>query len=178
MKRLLVFALFCILGLLTASFDTIEPTNIVVTEHEISVHEPEKIYQFFAPMIGQLQILKYYISALLLLLLADFITGVRKARSKGDAITSGGFRRSVNKFIEYSIAILSSHIFTWLFSLDITLSYYVALYICGIELKSIYENVSETTGVGIKDYFSGFIPNVKDILKNKKPTDNGDTTKG
>lgn len=158
MKKLFVFTIFSFLGLMTASFDTIEPMKI---------EEPEKIFEQFKPMVDQLQILKNFITALMFLLAADFVTGTRKAKSQGKPLTSQGFRRSVNKFIEYSIAILSAHIFTWLFSLDITLSYYVALYVCGIELKSIFENVSETTGVGIKEYFQGFIPNVKDFIKKK-----------
>jgi hypothetical protein len=49
--------------------------------------------------------------------------------------------------------------------LEFTLSYYVALFVCGIELKSIFENVSQTTGVDIIGYFKGFIPNPKDMLK-------------
>jgi phage-related holin len=174
MKRILVFFIFCTLAMLTASFDTIEP--VVITEHEIKIQNTEKVYTFFEPMIAQLQILKYYITALIFLLVADFVTGTRKAKSKGLAITSTGFRRSVSKFIEYSIAILSSHIFTWLFDLDITLSYYVAIYVCGTELYSIWENVSQTTGTNIKDYIAGFFPNIKDLIKKKQNTN--DDTKG
>ena len=35
-------------------------------------------------------------------------------------------------------------------------------------LKSIYENVSQTTGVNIVGYFKGFIPTPKDFLKKDK----------
>lgn len=115
----------------------------------------------------QLCILKPIIGALIFLLCADFITGVRKAKHLGEKINSRGFRRSLGKFNDYSLAIVSSQVFTWSFSLDFTLSYYIAIFICGIELKSIWENVSETTGVNILDYFKGFIPDPKALFKGK-----------
>jgi hypothetical protein len=89
-----------------------------------------------------------------------------------EKINSKGFRRTLGKFNDYSFAIVSSQVFTWSFSLDFTLSYYVALFVCGIELKSIWENVSETTGVDIIGYFKGFLPNPKDMFKKKDKDDN------
>jgi len=113
----------------------------------------------------QLCILKPLIICLSFLLLVDFLTGVRKAKAKGEKIISGGFRRSINKMNDYCLAIISSQVFTWMLDLEFTLSYYVAVFVCGIELKSIYENVSQTTGVNIVGYIKGFIPNPMNILK-------------
>ena len=118
----------------------------------------------------QLCILKPLIMGLSFMLLIDFITGLRKAKHIGEKINSKGFRRTISKMNDYCLAIVGSQIFTWMFDLDFTLSYYVALFICGIELKSIYENVSQTTGVNIIGYFKGFIPTPKDFLK-KPDTD-------
>lgn len=118
----------------------------------------------------QLWILKPLIIGLCFMLLIDFITGLRKAKHLGEKINSKGFRRTISKMNDYCLAIVSSQIFTWMFDLDFTLSYYVALFICGIELKSIYENVSQTTGVNIVGYFKGFIPTPKDFIK-KPDTD-------
>jgi len=115
----------------------------------------------------QLCILKPLIICLSFLLLVDFLTGVRKAKSLGEKIQSKGFRRTISKLNDYGLAIISSQVFTWLLSLEFTLSYYVALFVCGIELKSIFENVSQTTGVDIIGYFKGFIPNPKDMFKKK-----------
>jgi len=115
----------------------------------------------------QLCILKPLIICLSFLLLVDFMTGVRKAKSLGEKIQSKGFRRTINKMNDYCLAIISSQVFTWMLSLEFTLSYYVALFVCGIELKSIFENVSQTTGVDIIGYFKGFIPNPKDMFKKK-----------
>ena len=115
----------------------------------------------------QLCILKPLIICLSFLLLVDFLTGVRKAKSLGEKIQSKGFRRTINKMNDYCLAIISSQVFTWMLSLEFTLSYYVALFVCGIELKSIFENVSQTTGVDIIGYFKGFIPNPKDMFKKK-----------
>lgn len=116
----------------------------------------------------QLCILKPLIMGLSLMLLIDFITGLRKAKHLGEKINSKGFRRTISKMNDYCLAIVSSQIFTWMFDLDFTLSYYVALFICGIELKSIYENVSQTTGVNIIGYFKGFIPTPKDFFNKDK----------
>ena len=116
----------------------------------------------------QLCILKPLIMGLSFMLLIDFITGLRKAKHLGEKINSKGFRRTISKMNDYCLAIVGSQIFTWMFDLDFTISYYVALFICGIELKSIYENVSQTTGVNIIGYFKCFIPTPKDFLKKDK----------
>jgi phage-related holin len=113
----------------------------------------------------QLFILKPLIICLSFLLLVDFLTGVRKAKALKEKIQSRGFRRTISKMNDYCLAIISSQVFTWMLDLEFTLSYYVAMFVCGIELKSIFENVSQTTGVDIIGYFKGFIPNPKDILK-------------
>jgi len=113
----------------------------------------------------QLCILKPLIICLSFLLLVDFLTGVRKARALKEKIQSRGFRRTISKMNDYCLAIISSQVFTWMLDLDFTLSYYVALFVCGIELKSIFENVSQTTGVNIIGYFKGFIPTPKDLIK-------------
>lgn len=113
----------------------------------------------------QLCILKPLIMGLSFMLLIDFLTGVRKAKHLGEKINSKGFRRTISKMNDYCLAIVSSQVFTWMFDLDFTLSYYVALFICGIELKSVYENVSQTTGVNLIGYFKGFIPTPKDLMK-------------
>jgi phage-related holin len=121
----------------------------------------------------QLCILKPLIICLSFLLLVDFMTGVRKAKALKEKIQSRGFRRTISKMNDYCLAIISSQVFTWMLDLEFTLSYYVAMFVCGIELKSILENVSQTTGVDIIGYFKGFIPNPKDILKkpaSDKPT--------
>ena len=123
-------------------------------------------------ILEQISILKPLILGLVFLLTVDFLTGIRKAKHKGEDINSKGFRKTLGKFNDYSLAIVSSQVFTWMFALDFTLSYYVALFICGIELKSIWENVSETTGVDIVGYFKGFIPNPKDMFKKKDKDDN------
>jgi phage-related holin len=113
----------------------------------------------------QLFILKPLIICLSFLLLVDFMTGVRKAKALKEKIQSRGFRRTISKMNDYCLAIISSQVFTWMLDLEFTLSYYVAMFVCGIELKSIFENVSQTTGVDIIGYFKGFIPNPKDLLK-------------
>lgn len=116
----------------------------------------------------QIEAMKMLIIGLFIFLLLDLITGIRKARLNKQAITSGGLRRSINKFLEYSIAILASQVFTYIFKLDLTLSYYVALFICTIELKSIFENISETTGIDLWKAVRKLIPSLSQLEEDKK----------
>ena len=102
----------------------------------------------------EIDVMKPLIVGLFIFLLLDLITGIRKASINKQAITSLGLRKSLSKFLEYSIAILASQVFTFIFKLDITLSYYVALFIATIELKSIFENISETTGINLWKAYS------------------------
>lgn len=116
----------------------------------------------------QVDIMKPLIAGLFILLALDLITGIRKAALNKKAITSSGLRRSISKFLEYSIAILASQVFTFVFKLDITLSYYVALFIATIELKSIFENISETTGVDLWKGIRKLIPSLSQMEEEKK----------
>lgn len=116
----------------------------------------------------QIEAMKMLIIGLFIFLLLDLITGIRKARLNKQAITSSGLRRSINKFLEYSIAILASQVFTYIFKLDLTLSYYVALFICTIELKSIFENISETTGIDLWKAVRKLIPSLSQLEEDKK----------
>jgi len=116
----------------------------------------------------QIEAMKMLIIGLFIFLLLDLITGIRKARLNKQPITSGGLRRSINKFLEYSIAILASQVFTYIFKLDLTLSYYVALFICTIELKSIFENISETTGIDLWKAVRKLIPSLSQLEEDKK----------
>lgn len=116
----------------------------------------------------QVDIMKPLIAGLFILLALDLITGIRKAALNKKAITSVGLRKSISKFLEYSIAILASQVFTFVFKLDITLSYYVALFIATIELKSIFENISETTGVDLWKGIRKLIPSLSQLEEEKK----------
>jgi len=116
----------------------------------------------------EIDVMKPLIVGLFIFLLLDLITGIRKASINKQAITSLGLRKSLSKFLEYSIAILASQVFTFIFKLDITLSYYVALFIATIELKSIFENISETTGINLWKFVRKLIPSISQLEEEKK----------
>jgi len=116
----------------------------------------------------EINVMKPLIVGLFIFLLLDLITGIRKATINKQAITSLGLRKSLSKFLEYSIAILASQVFTFIFKLDITLSYYVALFIATIELKSIFENISETTGINLWKVVRKLIPSISQLEEDKK----------
>jgi phage-related holin len=116
----------------------------------------------------EIDVMKPLIVGLFIFLLLDLITGIRKATINKQAITSLGLRKSLSKFLEYSIAILASQVFTFIFKLDITLSYYVALFIATIELKSIFENISETTGINLWKVVRKLIPSISQLEEEKK----------
>ncbi len=142
-----------------------DPLTITADSLRVANDSLNYFFKVLPEIKQQLCILKPLIICLSFLLLVDFLTGVRKARALKEKIQSRGFRRTISKMNDYCLAIISSQVFTWMLDLDFTLSYYVALFVCGIELKSIFENVSQTTGVNIIGYFKGFIPTPKDLIK-------------
>lgn len=87
---------------------------------------------------------------LVILMVVDFITGVTKSWVKKEAVTSKGFRDTVSKFIQYGALLIITHAVTH-FEVDgqavgkgldwlVKLAYEFLIF---IEVKSIYENVTE-----------------------------------
>ncbi len=102
-------------------------------------------------------------SGILLVMLVDLITGIRKARIAGKATTSKGLRRTAQKAMQYFLPML---VLTAIDLVTATITSYPYLsgiffvFICVIEFISVYEN---THGEGsIKNVTKGLKIVVKD----------------
>jgi phage-related holin len=87
------------------------------------------------------------IHVMLIFLALDTISGIWAALKAGDKIRSQKLRRTVYKFLWYTVAVMSA----WMMEKTFTLSWshlasIVAGFISLVELKSIFENISRITG--------------------------------
>lgn len=103
--------------------------------------------------------IQHFIPILLIFLLVDFFTGMYASYKKKVKFESGKLRRTLEKFVLYSISIILSYIFEKEFISFIELTRIVAGFIISVELFSIYENVNKITGLNLGT-------KVKDLIKN------------
>ncbi len=103
---------------------------------------------FLAPVWG-------FIVLVVAFVIIDFITGVQAAKHAGEyerEKASKGWRRTGVKASQYFMLILAAHGLVVVFSIPtqwFPLVYIAAFFIAITELKSISENVAETTGTDI-----------------------------
>jgi phage-related holin len=90
-----------------------------------------------------------FIVFMIFLICADLITGTKAARKRKEKITSGGFRRTVEKFVLYFLAILAAEGMTQVYLPAVPLAYMVSFTIALTEFKSVLENIESATGVGL-----------------------------
>lgn len=90
-----------------------------------------------------------FLGIMFFLVFADFVTGTRAAVSRGEKLTSKGFRRTVEKILLYFIAILASEGMRRVFMPAVPITYMTSLAIAVTEFKSNIENVESVTGVKI-----------------------------
>lgn len=87
-------------------------------------------------------------AAVIALVVADLIVGVWAAKKRGEKITSFGLRRTVTtKILPYQFAILCSHLVEQQFLSAIPLMKATAGFIAVAEMKSIFENLGQITGL-------------------------------
>ena len=83
---------------------------------------------------------------MVMFLFADTVSGVWAARKSGIPIESRKLRKAVYKFIWYTVAMLASYRMEVTFHLCWTnLSSVIGGFICFVELKSIFENITKIT---------------------------------
>ena len=85
---------------------------------------------------------------MLIFIMADMVTGIHAAYTRGEKITSHKMQRTVIKFLMYSGAIIlleGFDIYMVTFA-SLNLAQIGATIICGIELYSIFENCYKATG--------------------------------
>ena len=112
---------------------------------------------FIAPIQGILILLGF-------LLVSDLMTGLWKSHKKGHKITSGRMSHTISKMVLYALTVILTHgmeqVFPTLSYLHLT--HIAGGYICLVELKSVYENVSEITGL---DIWSHLVKQAKGLKK-------------
>lgn len=85
------------------------------------------------------------VHAVLLLIAADWLTGVYASRKEKKKITSRGFRKTVEKFVLYTLAIVTTYLVETEIA-EFRMANVVAGYVALTELKSIFENIVRITG--------------------------------
>ena len=107
----------------------------------------------------------HFIAGAFFFLFADFISGVWAARKKGHKITSQGFRKTITKFVFYSLAIICSVVLQDMFTKEmfpnLDIVYWMAGFICLTEFKSIIENIGVITEINLWDAIKHYLPNLK-----------------
>lgn len=95
------------------------------------------------------------------LIAIDTITGVWRAKVRGEKITSNGFRRLITKIVAYNLAIVTGFVIQTYMIPAIAVVGLISAAIAVTEGKSILENLSEITGVDL-------LSAVKEKLMGKK----------
>jgi len=115
-----------------------------------------------------------YIHLVIVLIFIDLITGSYASVKEGQRFSASKMRNTVEKFLFYSLAIISAFVLQKIVNDGLEMPRMVALYIGATELKSIYENISRIT----KTDLVGQIWNVLKMKINEylKKDSNVDTT--
>ncbi len=94
--------------------------------------------------------IKAALSASLVLIFLDYLTGMWAAHKRGEAITSAGMRRTVSKICIYQLVLISSFLVE-IYMIDkiLPMSKLSATAIGLVEIKSILENSNSILGVDI-----------------------------
>lgn len=134
----------------------------------------DKIFAFLKPFLiglctsalGFLMPIAKFLLLVSSMVVADYFTGTRAARHRGEVINSKGMRRTIEKIVMYFVGILLSEGLTWTFSLprfgDLSLTFTVSAFICATEFRSNLENISSYTG---NDLWAKLVSNFPDLTK-------------
>lgn len=86
------------------------------------------------------------VHVMLILLFLDTISGIWASLKAGNKLESNKLRRTVYKFLWYTIAVMAAWMMEHTFSIGWSrLSSIIAGFICFVELKSILENITNIT---------------------------------
>jgi hypothetical protein len=84
----------------------------------------------------------------LILVLIDLYTGVKSAKKRGEKIQSKGYKRTLIKFRDYALLIITAHLMTTIFfpNLGVDFASLASMAIAYVEFRSFCENMEEITG--------------------------------
>jgi len=88
------------------------------------------------------------IHVMLIFLVLDTISGIWASLKEGEKLQSNKLRKTVYKFLWYTVAVMLSWMMEKTFSIMdwSNLASIVAGFICFVELKSVFENITRITG--------------------------------
>lgn len=121
------------------------------------------LISFFTP-IG------WWLVAIGFFVIADFITGMLKAKKSGNKIESKKMFRTIPKFIGYGLGIIVAQVITLLFFPEFPSVKLMSGFIAFIEVKSIDENIKELTGYSL---FGDIIKMLNPKRNQDKPNNDG-----
>jgi phage-related holin len=97
---------------------------------------------YFAPVSGMIHFV-------LLLIAIDLLTGIYAAYKAKEKIVSFKLKRTVEKFVLYSTAILIGHMFNKEVYAAIDIARLITCYISITEIFSVFENMAKITGMSV-----------------------------
>jgi phage-related holin len=121
------------------------------------------------------------VHVMLIFLALDMISGIWASVKAGQKIKSHKLRQTVYKFLWYTIAVMTSWMMEKTFNLSLlNLACVTAGFICFVELKSIFENITRITGDPVfmrilKTFKHKGSETIRDIVEDddNNTTDNG-----
>ncbi|WP_421944348.1 phage holin family protein [Pedobacter sp.] len=116
------------------------------------------VYLYFAATHSALLVITLFV-------IVDFITGVWKAKKNKLPVTSKSMRVTIGKAVAYMLAIMVAHLFELTFVSVLPFMQMVSFFIASAEIKSIYENLGEITGLDFWNYIKEKLAGVYDNKK-------------
>lgn len=102
--------------------------------------------QFFVMIIAYFTPVREIIHVMLIFLAIDTISGIWASLKAREKFESKKLRKTINKFLWYTIAVMLAWMMERTFSLNWTyLTNIIGGFICFVELKSIFENITRIT---------------------------------
>lgn len=123
------------------------------------------VWHYWSALVGVVTAFLFnvqpFLTLLIFLVLADFITGIIAAPHRGQKVRSRGMWRTVEKITVQSIAILSAEGIRVTLFPSINLTYVVVFVIAVAEFKSMIENVEDILGIRIWNFIKEKIKLIK-----------------
>lgn len=101
-----------------------------------------------------------FVHIVLILVLIDNITGIWASVKNGEPFTANKLRKTITKFILYSVAIITGYLLQSLVNDGTAIAKYVAFAIGSVEVVSIYENIARITGLNVFKQLAEYLQNI------------------
>jgi len=124
------------------------------------------LLKLFLMLISYFSPISTLIHVVLLFVTIDILTGSYASYINKEAIVSHRLRKTIEKFVFYSLSIIVSFIFQKEIVSWINLTQLVAGFVASIEILSIYENIRKITGIDIANQVKKYLKESINKFKN------------